>query len=188
MALLDERVWSSDYELTFSLWLERVECELLTGDFDEAGQLIEQLLPRAASKVDEAAVYRLKVQLQVMKAEIQQAVTTALTCLRGFGIDMPAHPTEEQVQAEYEAVWQTLDGRSIESLIDLPLMTDPELQAAAKVLSDLFAPAYFSDSNLGMLADLPHGEDQPAARDELRFRIRLCQLGDRARMGLSPLR
>ena len=70
-----------------------------------------------------------------MKSEYQQAVDTALTCLRGFGIDLPAHPTEEQVQSEYEAVWQALDGRPIESLIDLPLMTDPELQAAMKVFS-----------------------------------------------------
>ncbi len=151
MALLDERVWSTDYELMISLWLERVECELLTGELANGGQLIEQLLPRAASKVDEAAVCRLKIQLQVMKSENTQAVTTALTCLRGFGIDVPAHPTEQQVEAEYEAVWHALNGRSIESLIDLPLMTDSEVLAATKVLSDLFAPAYLSDSNLACL-------------------------------------
>jgi len=40
---------------------------------------------------------------------------SALTGLRLFGIDIPAHPTREQVQAEYEAVWQTLNGRPIES-------------------------------------------------------------------------
>ena len=83
-----------------------------------------------------------------MKSENQQAVDTALTCLRGFGIDMPAHPTQEQVQAEYETFWQTLDGRPIESLIDLPLMTDPELQAAMQVFSVLTAPAYFTDYRL----------------------------------------
>ena len=53
---------------------------------------------------------------------------------------MPAHPTQEQVQAEYETVWQILDGRSIESLIDLPLMTDPELQAAMQMLSVSLLP------------------------------------------------
>jgi hypothetical protein len=46
-----------------------------------------------------------------MKSESQQAVDSALMCLRGFGIDMPAHLTQEQVQAEYETVWQTLNGR-----------------------------------------------------------------------------
>ena len=34
MALLDESDWDSQYELTFSLWLERAECEFLTGNFD----------------------------------------------------------------------------------------------------------------------------------------------------------
>ncbi|MGA2113155.1 MAG: sigma 54-interacting transcriptional regulator [Bryobacteraceae bacterium] len=148
MALLDERDWSSEYELMFSLTLERAGCELLTGGFDTAGQLIERLLPRAKSKVDEAAVYHLKVQLHLLKSETRQTVDTALACLRGFGIDMPVHPTEEQVRAEYEAVWHALNGRAIESLIDLPLMTDPEIRAAMMVLSVVNAPAYFIDFRL----------------------------------------
>jgi PAS domain S-box-containing protein len=145
MALLDESHWSSQYDLTFNECLELAECEFLTGQFDEAEQLIGELLQRASSKVDEAAVYHLKVQLHLKKSDNQQAVDAGLTCLRKFGIDMPAHPTQEQVQAEYEAVWRALNGRSIESLIDLPLMTDPELEAAMKVLSALIVPAYFID-------------------------------------------
>jgi predicted ATPase len=170
VALLDESDWSSQYELTFSLWLERAECEFLTGALDTAGQLIDQLLPRAASKVDAAAVYCLKVQLHVVKAEIQPAVAAALTCLRGFGIDMPTHPTQEHVQAEYDAVCHALNGRSIESLIDLPLMADPDLLAATKVLSALFAPAYLGDFNLACLQicrlvriSLQHGPSDASA-------------------------
>jgi len=53
-ALLDERDWSSQYELMFSLWLERAKCEFLTGNFEKAEQLILELLQRAASKVDQA--------------------------------------------------------------------------------------------------------------------------------------
>ena len=36
MALLDESDWDSQYELMFSLWLERAECEFLTGNLDRA--------------------------------------------------------------------------------------------------------------------------------------------------------
>jgi hypothetical protein len=36
--------------------------------------------------------------------------------LRLFGIDLPAHPICEQVHAEYETVWKTLNSRPIESL------------------------------------------------------------------------
>ena len=148
MALLDERDWSSHYELTFSLWRDRAECELLSGNFETAEQLIVELLQRGTSKVDQAAAYHLKLQLHEVKGEYAQAVDNALTCLRLFGIDLPAHPTWEQVQAEYESVWQSLNGHPLESLIDLPLMTEPEPQAAMQVLSVLSRIAYFTDFHL----------------------------------------
>src|SRR5258707_8269465 len=116
MAQLDEKDWGGHYELTFHLWLDLAERELLSGNFEKAEQLILELLQRAASKVDQAAVYHLKTQFHLMKSENQEAVTTALTCLHLFGIELPAHPTWEQVEAEYEIFWQTLNGRSIESL------------------------------------------------------------------------
>jgi predicted ATPase len=151
MALLDERNWESQYDLTFGLWIERAECELLSVNFEVAEQLIAELMRRATSKVDQAAVYHLKVQLHFMKAENQQAAATALTALLLFGIDLPAHPTWEQVQSEHETVWRTLGERSIESLIDLPLMTDPELRAIMQALTDLSLAAYTTDYHLWCL-------------------------------------
>ncbi len=148
MALSDERDWGSHYELTFSLWLERAECEFLSGNFEQAEQIIVELLQRAASKVDHAAVYHLKVRLHELKGEYRQAVASASACLNLFGIDIPAHPAWEQVQAEYETVWRNPEGRPIESLIDLPLMTDPEMQAAMQVFSVLITPAYYTDFHL----------------------------------------
>ena len=144
MALVDKDDWSNRYELTFSLWLEHAECLFLTGDFETSEQYIEELFRRGMSKVDRAAAYHLKVQLHEVKGEYPQAVDSALACLRLFGIELPAHPTWEQVQAEYEAVGQSLKGRPIESLIDLPLMTDPDLHAAMRLLSVLDAPACFT--------------------------------------------
>jgi predicted ATPase len=148
MALLDERDWGSQYDLTFSLRLERAECEFLTGNFEKAEQLIGELLQRGTSKVDQAAAYHLKILLHTVKSENAQAVDSALTCLRLFGIDIPAHPAQAQVQAEYETLWQTLNGRPIESLTELALMTDPELLAAMQVLSTLQAPAHITDFHL----------------------------------------
>jgi PAS domain S-box-containing protein len=148
MALLGREGWMNRYALAFGLRLERAECEYLSGHFDEAEELVSEMLARGASKIDKAAACRLKINLHVMKSEIPKGVESALECLRLFGIDMPAHPTREQVDAEYEKVWNNLGKRPIESLIDLPLMTDPEMQAAMGVLSALSSPAYFTDINL----------------------------------------
>jgi predicted ATPase/signal transduction histidine kinase len=145
MALLDDQAWSDQHELTFNLSLERAECELLSGNHEKAEQLLGELLQRAASNVEFADASCLKMQLHVLKGEFPQAVDSALTCLRLFGIDLPAHPAFERVQTEYETVWHTLDGRPTESLIDLPLMTEPEMQTAMQVLSVLGHPANRTD-------------------------------------------
>jgi predicted ATPase len=100
MALLDERDWDNQYGLMFTLCLERAECEFLTGNFEKAEELIGELLQCRASKVDQAAVYHLKVRLHEVKGEYPQAVASALACLHILGIDIPAHPTQEQVQAD----------------------------------------------------------------------------------------
>ena len=148
MGQVGEDAWSRHYELAFALWLERAECEYLSGNFDQANALIAQLLERSASRIDKAAAYRLMIDLHVLRMEYPKAIDSALACLRLFGIDLPPHPTTDQVDLEFERVWRNLAGRRIEDLLDLPHMTDPEMQAAMGVLAVLYAPAVFTDSNL----------------------------------------
>jgi PAS domain S-box-containing protein len=148
MALLGPSGWARRYDLAFSLTLERAECTFLSSQFDEAEGLIAELLRSADSKVDKAAVYRLKIELHVVKSENPQAVDSALECLRLFGIDMPVHPSRHEVHAEYERMWSNLGDRSIESLINLPRTTSPEAHAAMRVLATLINAAFWTDPNL----------------------------------------
>jgi PAS domain S-box-containing protein len=136
------------YELAFALWLERAECELLSGNFDEADRLLSELIHKGISKVDKAAAYSLKIHLHIIKSEKSQGVDAALECLRLFGIEMSPHPTRDEVQAEYDIVWRNLKEQSIESLIELPLMTNPEMQAAMRVLAFLTGPSLYTDVDL----------------------------------------
>src|SRR5262249_1583135 len=92
MAMAAGVSWKRRYDLALSLWLERAECEFLTGNLETAERLISEVLRKARSKPDKAATYRLRVQLCVMKAQNAQAVDIALECLRLFGIEMPPHP------------------------------------------------------------------------------------------------
>ncbi|HVE23138.1 MAG TPA: AAA family ATPase [Acidocella sp.] len=147
-ALLGPAGWATRYDLALRLSLERAECTFLSSQFDEAEGLIEELIHKAQSKIDKAAAYRLKIELYVVKSKNAEAVDCALGCLKLFGIDMPAHPSRQEVHAEYETIWRNLGDRSIESLIDLPRTTSPEAQAAMRVLATLVSPAFWTDSNL----------------------------------------
>ncbi|MBV8415438.1 MAG: AAA family ATPase, partial [Verrucomicrobia bacterium] len=146
--LIGSNAWELRYQLAFGLWLERAESEYLNGNFDTAEGLIADLLDRAESKMDKAATYRLKILLDVMRAQYRRAVDKGLECLRLFGIDIPPHPSWQEVEVEYEKIWQSLGDRSIESLIELPLTSDPEKQAATQVLAELSTPAWYTDRNL----------------------------------------
>src|SRR4029077_9149455 len=124
--LVGGSVWERRYELAFGLLVERAECEYLNGNFQKTDELISELLYRAASKVDKAAAYRLKILLHLMRAEYRQAVDSGRVRLRVFGNEIAPHRTRKQAQEEYEKLCQNLGKRSIETLIALPLLTDSE--------------------------------------------------------------
>jgi predicted ATPase/signal transduction histidine kinase len=148
MSLAGTDVWQRSYQLGFCLWVERAESEYLAGNFDVADVFISELVARSRSTVDKVAAHRLRILLHLMRGEFSKAVEHGLECLRLFGIEMPAHPPRAQVQAEYERIYQQLADRPIESLAELPLMTNPEMQAAMGILSVMAAPAFNTNVNL----------------------------------------
>ena len=150
-ALLGQDGWDRQHELLFQLQLEHAECEFLRSNSDATEHLIDELIEHAASKPDLAAAYFLKVQLYVVKSEHSRAAACALTCLESFGITIPAHATREQVLAEFDDMWRAFGGRPIESLLDLPMMTDPDLLATMHLLANTIDASGFSELNLAFL-------------------------------------
>jgi PAS domain S-box-containing protein len=146
--LLGQDGWDRSYELQFQLQLERAECAFMRSRFDEVEQLIGEVIERAKSRRDRATACFIEVQLHVVKSDYSRAIISALACLNLFDIEIPAQPTWEQVEAEYADLWRNLEGRAIEDVLDLPLMTDPDLLAAMRLLSNIFDAAGFSNFNL----------------------------------------
>jgi PAS domain S-box-containing protein len=147
-ALLAEDAWERKRELTFALALHRGECEFLTGALALAEQRLEALSSRAASTVERATVAGLRADLYTTLDQGSRAIAVGLDYLRHLGIDWSPHPAEEEARQEYERIWSQLDGRTIESLIELPLMSDPASLATLDVLAKIGVPAFYTDANL----------------------------------------
>ena len=124
-ALLAEIRWERRHELTFALELHRGECEFLTGALSVAEQRLAALSNRAANTVEQATVACLRMDLYTTLDQSGRAVAVGLDYLRHLGIDWSPHPTEEEARREYERIWSQLGNRTIDDLIDLPLMSDP---------------------------------------------------------------
>ncbi|MBN1209793.1 MAG: AAA family ATPase [Myxococcaceae bacterium] len=148
LALLPGDPWEGEYALVFKLRLDQASCELMGGDTAGARSGVDELLPRARTPQDLAEVYRLKSTLHLAAGEVQLAVDCLLECLEKFGMPLPPSPTSEEIAAANAEVWALLGARPIESLIELPPMTDPRMRAAMGILADLTVPALYSSGGL----------------------------------------
>jgi PAS domain S-box-containing protein len=146
-ALLPEDSWERRHELTFALELHRAECEFLTGALAEAEQRLAALSTRAANTVERATVTCLRIDLYTILDQ-SRAIAVGLDYLRHLGIDWSPHPTNEEARREYERIWSQLGSRTIEALIELPLMSDPDSLATMDVLIKLAPPTFYTDTNL----------------------------------------
>jgi PAS domain S-box-containing protein len=147
-ALLPEDCWERCGTLTFVLEFHRAECEFLTGALAAAEERLSMLSSRAGRLVDLAAVTHLREELFTTLGQSDRAIEVCLDYLRHVGVEWSAHPTKKEVRQEYERLSRQIGSRSIEDLVDLPLMTDPEWRATMDVLTAVVSPALFTDENL----------------------------------------
>ena len=149
--LLKDDGWERRHELIFALELTRAECEFLTGQLSLAEERLAALSNRAATTFEQAILASLRMDVCTALLQTGRAVAVCLDYLRHVGIDWSPHPKEEEVLREYERIGSLLGRRTIEDLIDLPLMDDPASLATVDVLIKVLPPAMQTDENLASL-------------------------------------
>ncbi|HEY5756402.1 MAG TPA: ATP-binding protein, partial [Steroidobacter sp.] len=149
--LLTEATWERNYELIFATEYLIAECELLTASMVEAEDRLAMLAERAKNRHDFCVVTRLRLTLYTTLDRSDRSVDVFLDWLRRDGTVWATHPTRDDVLREYERVWALLGERQIEELIDLPLITDPEILDSLDVMTEIVTPSLMFDENLSTL-------------------------------------
>jgi len=167
MALLPADSWKTEYELTFSLHVERVETLYLNTHFEQSQALADTALNHAKTLLDQVKLYELKIQSHITNIQMIEALDTGLEVLRLLGIELKKTPPI------YEG--------EIEDLITLPLMTDPSKQAAMRILMTIMSPAFIANPTLlGPIAftmvnlSLKEGHSPPSAYGYSFYGLILC--------------
>jgi len=151
LAALGPDPWSSRGDLAFALSLEGAECELGSRDLEKAERRLGPLQAHARTRAERAACRRIAIDLHTARGESVRALEVASECLELHGLSLGIHPAREQVDAAEHAMWERLGGRAVESLVDLPLAGDSDVEAAMGVLAGMLPSAYFVDVNLHRL-------------------------------------
>ena len=147
-ALLADDCWTQQHSLTFELELLHAECKLLTDDPAAAETRLIMLSEHASSPAEQAAVVCRRMAGYNTLDQNDRIMALGLEHLRFLGAESSPLPTQEQARREYEKVLLQLGSRTIEELVELPLMADPTALATLDVLIDLWPAMPFSDPNL----------------------------------------
>ena len=153
LSLLGQADWEEEFELRFALTLGQAECEFLNGNFTAAAAIFEQLLARAKSVQDKLSVFYLRMALHSGLAEFPQTVKLGLQAMELLGVTFPEDPEAQgaALHAEIGAVLMLLGERSVESLSELPVNTDPRIDDLMHLAVCFIDGAYSFNFTLGLL-------------------------------------
>jgi predicted ATPase len=113
-------------------------------DIAAAENRLSRLAELAKTAHDIALVTRLRLTLYTALDRSDRAVEVFLEYQRGRGNDWSPHPTDEEVSREYDRIWSFVGNRQIEELVDLPLITNPDVLDVLNVLTEVVTPALFT--------------------------------------------
>ncbi len=140
--LLSHKSWEYEYSLTLGIYQLATETAYLTGDFEQMEIFAQTVLIQAKTLLDQVKIYEIKIQAYASQMQFSRAIDTALEVLKILNISFTTTPTKVEIQQAFQATAARLSLRSVESLIDLPPMTDPLAQTAMKLLASINGVAY----------------------------------------------
>ncbi len=143
--LLGEEGWKTHYRLSFSLHLERSECEYLNGNFEVSEESFGILFQRVQADTDKAKIYTTKMALYRSLGKHYHVIQLAREGLALFKVHLPMGDNEirKAIDQEFKAMQTDLRDQEIQKLIHLPDMQDQDRKSMMGILMNLISSAYF---------------------------------------------
>ena len=152
--LLGKDAWVNQYNLSLSLHRHLAEAQLSDANYEQLEQTIGIALQKLTSAVELADFYRVQVAQFTLQGKNEEAVQVGMMGLKNLGIDIDTNNLSVLIESESASLNQSLTERSISSLLDLPTIVEPSIQAMIKLLISLHPPAHLI-SNFELVTFIP---------------------------------
>lgn len=141
---LDPAHWQTNYDLSLALYTEAAEAAYLCTNFAEMETLTAQVLHHANTLLDKVKAQEIRIQADMARNKMLEAIETARQVLKLFGLALPQQPNQGHIILELIRTRLALGRKSIEDLETLPEMTDPDKLAAMRILMSSASAAYIA--------------------------------------------
>lgn len=183
IGMLPQNKWKRHYDLTLDLYMEAVEAEYLSTNFERAELLATEVLEHAHDLLTRIRMFELRVMFYTAQGNFTEAIRSGLEALDFLGIELPDKSGD--ATADFQALSQQLSAQTIqiEELAHLPIMRDQRKLAAMRLMMNLCAPAHQADFELltaiilkMVFYSLAHGNSSAAAFAYGWYAVLLCRL------------
>ncbi|MBI4651072.1 AAA family ATPase [Candidatus Desantisbacteria bacterium] len=154
ISLINEKNWNENYILCYSLYSIECECYFLTGNFDEAEKLFENIFKRSKTKFEKGELLNLKIKLYSSRGKFSEANRIGIEALKLFNLNLPEFPEDNEIVNEFNKVKKNIGKRKVEDIINSKELNDPEKLIIIKILIDLSITSYLSNHKLFSLSIL----------------------------------
>ncbi|MEG4294604.1 AAA family ATPase, partial [Microcoleus sp. C2C3] len=132
--LLTDQCWQTQYELTLNFYVAAAEAAYLNADIDNMEQMAAQVLQNAQTILDKVKIYEIQISARTAQNKILEALAVGRKALKQLGVELPTEPNEALISKALQTLAGQLQDRQIEELVDLPVMTNSQTQAAMQLL------------------------------------------------------
>lgn len=140
--LMPAYLWAESYDLALAVFSESCEVAYLAGDSAGVEKFYGAILKHARKPLDKVRVYEVKILMHTAANRPLEAISMGREILAALGSALPRKITiVHAAWAMFYAKWQ-FKGRSMEDLMELPEMIDPEKLAVSRILTRLTETFY----------------------------------------------
>jgi len=142
IVLLAPNCWQTQYELTLNLYVGAAESAYFNGYFEGMEEIAEMVLQNAQTVLDKVKIYEILIAAQTAQSKTLEAIAVGRQALEELGVEFSLQPDEANIKKTLQNLANQLNSRQIEELLDLPVMSDPQIKAAGELLGMLIGPVF----------------------------------------------
>ncbi|MEB3355656.1 MAG: AAA family ATPase [Synechococcales bacterium] len=173
--------WQSQYALSLSIYETATEVAYLDGQFETMQALANQVSQSVRTWFECIKIEEIKMMASIAQGDLPGAIAIGLQTLQRLGIELPASPTDAEVDEFLAETAALVPASGVLELLHLPPLTDPVPLAALRILDPLFTAAYAVAPQLipltsawGVKLSIQHGNDPLSVVAYSQYGMLLC--------------
>ncbi|MEM7066533.1 MAG: AAA family ATPase [Cyanobacteria bacterium P01_B01_bin.77] len=177
--------WQIEYDMMLALHDLAAEVTYLNGEFDQAHIWAKRLIKGSKHFLDQIKVYEIQILTKIAQKQLLAAIELGRQVLFGLDIDVPATPTDADIQQALATMATLIPHSKIRSLAEVPTMTDRRALAALTILNTIAATVYLAQPKLvpwivleQVKLSVIHGNSPISAGSYARYGFILCSQGN----------